>query len=248
MKIQLLSDLHIEFADWAYQAADADVVVLAGDIHVGDRGVKWALEQITDKPVIYVLGNHEYYRKTYPKLVNNLKEITKDTHVHVLENDVITIAGINFFGATLWTDFELFGDPRIAGHHCMQLMSDFKKIRRMPSYSKIRSIDLAVIHKKSKNWLQEQFETFAGQKNVVISHHGPTKLSLPQQRREELTSAAYVSDLTDFINQHKPLAWLHGHVHHASDYMVGDCRVVVNPKGYPNKPCPGFDPTLCIDV
>jgi len=37
MKIRVLSDLHLEFRDWVPPESDADVVVLAGDIHVGVR-------------------------------------------------------------------------------------------------------------------------------------------------------------------------------------------------------------------
>ena len=52
MKIQLLSDLHIEFEDYMYPDNDSDVVVLAGDIHTKDRGVKWAIENIAHKPIL----------------------------------------------------------------------------------------------------------------------------------------------------------------------------------------------------
>jgi Icc-related predicted phosphoesterase len=248
MKLHLLSDLHIEFGFWPYPAIDADVVVLAGDIHVGTKGVEWALEQIKGKPVLYVLGNHEYYRQTYPKLVSKIKELAKGTHVQVLENDVTTIDGVNFFGCTLWTDFALQGDPRVAGYQCMQVMNDFKKIRRMPNYSKMRSLDLATIHQTSLNWLAAQLSEHQGQKNVVISHHGPHINSLPEYRRDEMISSAYVSNLTRFINKHQPNLWLHGHVHHACDHRVGDCRVVCNPKGYPGKIAAGFAADLVVDV
>ena len=63
MKIQVLSDLHIEFEAFNVNTDNADLVVLAGDIHVDNRGVLWALENIKDKPVLYVLGNHEFYDK-----------------------------------------------------------------------------------------------------------------------------------------------------------------------------------------
>jgi predicted phosphodiesterase len=69
VKIQTLSDLHIEFQPFQLIETDADVIVLAGDIHVGEKGVKWAIANIPNKPVIYVLGNHEYYGHAYPKKV-----------------------------------------------------------------------------------------------------------------------------------------------------------------------------------
>lgn len=100
MKIQLLSDLHIEFGAFEYIDVGADVVVLAGDIHTKDRGVKWAIDTIKDKPVIYILGNHEFYGKAYPKLIGELKQLSKGTNVHVLENDVMSIDGVNLDNST----------------------------------------------------------------------------------------------------------------------------------------------------
>ena len=69
MKIQYLSDLHIETCPFEYEDCDVDVVILAGDIHVGRRGVEWALETIKDRPVIYVLGNHEYYKHSFASVL-----------------------------------------------------------------------------------------------------------------------------------------------------------------------------------
>lgn len=60
MKLQIYSDLHLEFARFDPAPSDADVVILAGDIDIKSRGVKWASE-VFQCPVIYVCGNHEYY-------------------------------------------------------------------------------------------------------------------------------------------------------------------------------------------
>lgn len=101
MKIQVLSDLHIEFRPFDIPDTDADVVVLAGDIHLGIKGIIWAIKNISNKPVIYVLGNHEYYGQTYPKLIKKLKETSTGTNVQILENELIQIGGVNFLGCTL---------------------------------------------------------------------------------------------------------------------------------------------------
>jgi predicted phosphodiesterase len=61
MKIRILSDLHLEFRHWTPPEADADVIVLAGDIHVGIHGVEWARRSFPLNPVVYVPGNHEFY-------------------------------------------------------------------------------------------------------------------------------------------------------------------------------------------
>ncbi len=248
MKIQLLSDLHIEFEYYAYPKADADVVVLAGDIHTKDRGVKWALEEIKDKPVIYVLGNHDFYGKAYPKLVDSVKALTKDSNIHVLENDLVTIDGVNFLGATLWTNFELFGDARVSGYECQQVMSDYKKIKRAPDFAKLRSIDTAVIHRRSVKWMERTLEEHQGETNVVVTHHGPSLKSVPEMYLNDVTTAAYVSNLEELIVRHKPNYWMHGHLHSSSDYMVGGCRVLCNPKGYPESINSDYRSDFCLEI
>ena len=59
MKIHILSDLHLEFQDMPIPDVNADITIIAGDIHLGMKGLRW-LRQIK-RPVIYILGNHEFY-------------------------------------------------------------------------------------------------------------------------------------------------------------------------------------------
>ncbi len=247
MKIHLLSDLHSEFEDFNYTANDADVVVLAGDVNLGTKGVEWIVEKIKDKPVIYVLGNHEYYKNAYPKLVQKIRDVAAGTNVHLLENESIEIGEVRFHGATLWTDFELFGSPRIAGYECQQVMNDFKKIRRDPSYAKLRSIDVHKIHKKSIAWLESSLSSSTNKINIVVTHHGPSLQSVPEFYQEDIITSAYVSDLEQFIKKMKPDYWFHGHLHKSSDYNIDNTRVICNPKGYPDEPNYQFDPQLVIE-
>ena len=248
MKIQILSDLHIEFDEFDFVDTDSDVVVLAGDIHVKEKGLLWALETITNKPVIYVLGNHEFYRKAYPKLIDTMKEFAKGTNVHILEKDVVTIDGVNFLGCTLWTDFNLFGDPGYSGYHCQQQMTDFSKIRMYPRYSKLRSTDVVSIHHQSLKWLTSELAQKKGEINVVITHHGPSLMSLPQDRQKNICSPAYVSHLDDVIKEYSPNYWIHGHIHNSFNYFIGDCNVITNPRGYPDERNPDFKSDFIIDV
>ena len=248
MKIQILIDLHIEFEFYDIKHNNSDVVVLAGDIHVRDKGLRWALDNIKDKPVIYVLGNHEYYGKAYPKLVMSLKEMTKDTNVTILDRGVVTIDGVNFLGCTLWTDFELFVDPRLTGYQCQQIMTDYKKIRLSPKFSKLRTIDVASIHHQSIGWIKQQLEEKRGMTNIVITHHGPSIQSLPDKCAVDTSDAAYVSRLDSMVKSYKPSLWIHGHLHNSSDYFIEDCRVICNPLGYPGERNPDFIDELIIEV
>lgn len=248
VKIQIFSDLHIEFEDLAIDTCGADVVVLAGDIHTKDRGLKWAIENIPDIPVMYVLGNHEFYGGAYPKLVDTLKTQAAGTNVHILEKGVVHIDGVNFLGCTLWTDFNLFGDPRLTGYECQQLMTDYRRIRISPRYSKLRSVDVAAIHRQSLEWITKTLEQHAGECNVVVTHHAPSVRSLPKYRAQEAASAAYASNLDHVIEEYAPAVWIHGHLHNSSDYHVGDCRVVCNPRGYAGEENSEFMPACYIEV
>ena len=248
MKIQLLSDLHIEFDEFVLEANDADVVVLAGDIHTRDQGLLWALQHIPNKPVLYILGNHEFYGKAYPKLISSLKKIARGTNIQILEQDTVTIAGINFIGCTLWTDFELFGDPRLAGYECQQIMNDFRKIILSPKYSKLRSLDVASIHRQSLNWIKTELKRHQGTTNVVITHHAPSPASLPDANQADISNAAYVSRLDPVVEKFAPNYWLHGHLHNSSNYKIGSCNVVCNPRGYPGERNPQFVESLIIDI
>ena len=73
-----------------------------------------------------------------------------------------------------------------------------------------------------------------GRKLIVMTHHAPTFKSIhPKYINDRQLNGAYASDLSDFILD-RPLIkyWLHGHIHATNDYMVGDCRVISNPRGY----------------
>ncbi len=248
MKIFPFSDLHIEFGSPDIKIPDVDIVVIAGDVGTGNKGVRWIKEHIKETPVIYVLGNHEYYGNKYPGLLNKLKTETNGTNITILENEIVLMWNVIFYGATLWTDFELFGQSRIAGYECEQFMTDFRKIRIEPEYSKIRSEDLIRIHRKSLNWLTEILSRFSDKTNIVVSHHGPSIKSAPETNRNDLVTAAFASNLENIIETQKPHLWIHGHFHNSSDYMINDCRIICNPVGYPEERNKEFKENLVIDI
>lgn len=248
MKIKILSDLHIEFMPFSINSNNSDVIVLAGDIHTRERGVLWALENIKHKPVIYVLGNHEYYGKAYPNLIHKLKQIAQGTNVTILENDSILIKDVLFLGCTLWTDFELFGDSHTAGYQASLSMMDYKKIRVSPKYSKLKVIDTIIIHKKSLNYLKQNIIKYKTKKIVLVTHHAPSKKSIPFIYKDDLVSAAYASDLEKFIEQHNINLWIHGHIHESLDYNISSTRIICNPRGYPDELNYSFDPELVIEI
>ena len=129
-------------------------------------------------------------------------------------------------------------------------MTDFKKIRKKPSYSKLKSIDVAMIHHESLRWLSESLDQSTTPVNIVVTHHAPSIRSVPAHHQSHIVTAAYASDLRKFIINHKRDYWFHGHLHSSSNYQLADCRVMCNPKGYKGEVNKHFDPfiTCCVQI
>jgi len=132
MKFYILNDVHIEFETFDPPNVDADAIILAGDIHVKNKGLIWAKEKFLEKPVIYVMGNHEFYGCAYPRQIEKLKDQASGTNVQILENETTKVGDVYILCCTLWTDFDLFGNPRMSGYEASQNMTDYKKIRVSP--------------------------------------------------------------------------------------------------------------------
>jgi len=248
MRIQIISDLHQEFGSSLLTFKNADIVVMAGDVNLGTKGIEWLKTEIPDIPVIYVLGNHEYYKGSYPKTLNKIIEAAKHTNIHVLENKCIQIDGINFHGATLWTDFSILGNPRYYGSMCQSKMNDYKKIRRDPSYSKLRTIDTYNIHQKTMLWLERSLEEKKGELNILVTHHAPSILSVPEKYKNDPISSAYASNLEKTIEKYKPNYWIHGHIHEPKRYKINDTEIICNPHGYIDEKYNGYEKELIIEL
>jgi len=249
MRLHLLSDLHMEFGAVEIPRVDCDVVILAGDISTKHLGVRWAIQQWPDVPVIYVLGNHEYYGARFPRLVEKLRAAAAGTHVHVLENDTVSLGGMTFFGATLWSDLELNSDWITGAAEAGSVMNDYQRIRNSDAhYRHLHPADTRAQHLKTREALAATLADGNGARTVVVTHHAPSIQSLPAHRREKLLSCAYASRMEDFIQEHQPRLWIHGHIHHSNDFQIGATRVLANPRAYPDEPNATFDPALVVEL
>jgi predicted phosphodiesterase len=248
VRLHLLSDLHLEFAPFTPPQIQADVVVLAGDVHTGMNGFKWIREAFPRQPVIYVLGNHEFYGEQIPKLTEDIKAAAADSNIHVLENDRVEIGGVVFLGATLWTDFRLHGDPVLAEVAALAGMPDFLCIRVTPSDRTFRPADARQFHARTVEWLARQMEDARGRRVVVVTHHAPSPQAIPPQFRNDPLNPGFVSNLDPLITASGAVLWVHGHTHQPVHYRVGATRVIANPRGYPHERRTGFDPSLTVEV
>ena len=251
MKIRILSDLHLEFQRWAPPKVDADVVVLAGDIHVGIQGVDWARRHFPLSPVIYVPGNHEFYGEHMQNLRGDLLRAGRDSRVDVLDGDNLVIGGVRFLGATLWTDFALQGTDLSSIDRAMadadRGMNDFRLIR-YGARGRFLPKNARAIHLAQVRWLRIKLaEKFLGP-TIVVTHHLPHRHSISPRYQGSDLNPSFASDLSDLMGSSVSL-WIHGHTHESFDYLVNGTRVVCNPRGYaPMELNPAFDPGLTVDV
>jgi Icc-related predicted phosphoesterase len=248
MRLHVLSDLHTEFATFTPPRTDADVVIIAGDVHVGRNGRSWIRSNFQTQPVIYVLGNHEFYRDALPKLTQELERESDGSHIHVLENRCVELEGYVFLGCTLWTDFQLGNNFIEAQSTAEEIMSDYHLIRVTPEYRKLRARDTAKLHAASVAWLKSNASRYDPVRTVIVTHHAPSPRSIPSCFDGNILNAAFASNLEPFIAQLGVALWIHGHTHHCVDYRLGETRVLSNQRGYPDALVKGFDPGLSVDV
>jgi predicted phosphodiesterase len=206
-------------------------VVLAGDIYTGTRGVEWANKNFRC-PVIYVAGNHEFYKGHLNRTLEKMREKALP-HVHVLDNDEVVIDGVRFLGTTGWTDFSSTDNVTTALHTAQISMNDYKQIRMGANYRRIKPIDLQQKSQFAKQWLLSNSSTKYQGKTVVVTHHAPLLECAPGIKYElGHLAAAYVNDWQEFAVCNIDI-WLHGHTHVGYDKTIEGIRYASNPRGYP---------------
>lgn len=240
MRIRVLSDLHLEF----YETPDAcgiqddvacDAVVLAGDIHNDTIGIEWAARTF-GAPVIYVMGNHEYYAHDAAALLPRARVCAADLGVHLLERDEILIGGTRFLGCTLWTGFDAGPVDWIhATRIAHPVVADFSEIRnngRLLSPSQMIGW-----YEYSLAWLKHKLD--ANAPAVVVTHFAPTRAVVnPRFGAGDELTPYFHNNLDSLMGNAAPL-WIYGHNHYSADKTVetrtGRTRVVSNQLGYPDE-------------
>jgi Icc-related predicted phosphoesterase len=251
VKLNILSDLHMGVSALERPLNDADVVVLAGDIASPRQAAVWALG--FDKPVLYVLGNHESYGSSIEGAVDELKQLCAGTHVHVLDDGEIVIGGVRFLGSTLWTDFMLFGEgaeKEKAMAQAQRLIRDFSRIRTGKG-ALFTPADSAALFERHADWLDRRLGATHAGPTVVITHHAPSRQSIHPRFAGSALNACFVSDAERLAGSARVRLWVHGHTYDSFDYDLRGTRVVCNPRGYAQAGVnenPRFDPDFIVEV
>lgn len=248
MKIQILSDLHIdsyarrgEFVG-EIPKTQADLVLVAGDTANSDQGMHWLQIQAKrlEVPIITIAGNHEYFGEDILSFDDQLAKWDNfDEHkfqgVKVLQCQHLDIGNTRILGCTLWTDYK-FQATADTISEALKFMRDYQRIKAGDDlFSPYISMQ---IHAQQRQWLKQALQDSAllGKKTLVMTHHSISALSVSQKYAHLPSNAAFVTDLSAWM--HEPWApplWIHGHTHEAFDYQIGKTRVVVNPRAYPGE-------------
>ena len=251
MKLLILSDLHTEFADFVPEAGvDFDVCVLAGDIATKGRSAAWAANTFAGKPVVLVLGNHDYWGSNLTKAVAQARADCESTQVQLLHNNSVVIDGVRFVGGTLWTDYRLTGSRVLSMIDCQRVMVDHDRIRTV-TYKRVSAGDLEREHERTRAFLKMELTRLFDGPTVVVTHHAPSFQCL-EPRYQAMPgnhgNAAFASSLEYLMSPDVPL-WIHGHVHKSVDMDIEGTRILCNPRGYAGVELnPDFDPAFVVKV
>jgi predicted phosphodiesterase len=120
-----------------------------------------------------------------------------------------------------------------------------EEFMQMPEYGRTKEVfktrvsrfspeDALADHKEMLGFIQTVIEGQSDKKFVVCGHHAPSRLSThPRYQHDTIMNGGYSSSLDEYIMNHPQIKlWTHGHTHHTFDYMIGETRIVCNPRGY----------------
>jgi predicted phosphodiesterase len=230
---------------------DADVLVVAGDFCPPLCRSVLALSKISFRmPVIYVPGNRDYYtRNTIEaelELARAAARAPQGKGLHVLDGDVVEVAGTRFVGATLWTDLAFDGGPK---DKALSRLNDFLNITT--DDGPFTPAEYRRRHVASRRVIEDVIAVPFNGPTVVVSHHSPHANSVGERYAGNVdgVNALFHSDLSEILEgSNAPDVWVHGATHVGVDYRVGRTRVLSNPLGYGRgAENPGFLPDLVVD-
>lgn len=181
--------------------------------------------------VIMLAGNHEYYGGTWEETQDIIRnETSRHCNIVFLENQTGKISNYKFIVGTCWTDINK-EDPLLM-YDAKNIMNDYRQIKVANRGYRPLTPEMTVsAHKKFKKFLETEVENSSSDV-VVLTHHAPSVLST-QNRNSDILSPFYYSDFSEYLlDNPKIKLWIHGHTHLECDYIIGETRVVSNPRGY----------------
>ncbi|MEL6863968.1 MAG: metallophosphoesterase [Bacteroidota bacterium] len=233
MKIQICSDLHLEFPDnrnWLKAhplVPKGDVLLIAGDTYYLNRSYHKLdfIKRVADEfEAVYLIpGNHEYYEGYDSARALEPFRIKIMDNVFMVNNERIQIGEVQFIFSTLWSNIQKHQAIVKKG------MVDFYRI-------KFKEADLSIeqynsLHKKAFDFVSKAVDT-AGKK-VVVSHHLPSSQCNVEEFKDSPLNEAFCVEKTAFIQNSDVDYWIYGHSHrNKTDFQIGKTQLITNQLGY----------------
>ena len=241
MKIQFVSDLHLEFADnRAYLKnhpleVTGDILLIAGDtayLDVPESGrdtysqyVFWDWASEHYKQVIVCLGNHDFYG--YYDLATMPDGYTKEIrhNVHAYYNKVVSIGDTDIIVSTLWSFIEPFN-----AYQTEKGVSDFYRI--LYNGHRLTADDFNEEHERCLDFIRKAVKESRAQTKIVLTHHVPTQLCTAEEFRGSAINGAFTVELGEYIAESGIDFWIYGHSHRNIDAQIGKTKILSNQLGY----------------
>jgi predicted phosphodiesterase len=248
LRIQVLSDLHVEFDYYRIKIVDtADVVLMAGDFGVAQHIKNLArFAGSTDRQIIFVAGNHDYYGGIIKEVDQMLTQTSLDyANFHFLNDSSFRTKDVEFIGCTLWSNFDLAPDPLKFEWLVQMAINDFDCIKTSPE-NVFTPQDCRRLNEHSRRFLQDTLHSNFKGKRVIVTHFLPSQRSIHAQYNSSLINPYFCCNCESLMGPDVAL-WVHGHTHSSMNYQIAGTRVVANPRGYygENKE---FDGKLVIEL
>jgi len=251
VSFQIVSDLHIEYKNddipdpLTLIIPSAKYLILAGDI-----GSLYKLKQLTEflkllcahfEAVIYIPGNHEYYRMNnydyiplaqLKLLFQNIEKSIEN--LYILDRKSIEIENIIIAGCTLWS-YPIVRVPKFIiripemntynykKHH----IEDLKYLKNIIRYNKKRD----------------------NKKLMIITHHCPTFSIVPLHKINNKYISLYASNLDYLLDKNLVNTWICGHIH--SNFNIVSkkgTRIVGNQIGKPKDKIDDYDNKMIVNI
>jgi hypothetical protein len=200
--------------------------------------------------IVAVAGNHEFYKSAYFEALEEGRECARELGVHFVENGTARLGRLRVVGATLWTDYDLFGTRlrEAAMRTASDALHDHQRIKwNLNPWARFRPQEARALHLQSRSYIEAELAIPHDGPTIVLSHHGAALDAVRPASRGQMIAAAYTSDMLPVIDRYQPYAWIWGHTHFAVDLRRGRTRLISNPCGYAGE-VTGFDPSFTIEV
>ena len=241
MKIQFVSDLHLEFPenrtflDKHPLEVKGDILLIAGDTAYLDLPDSdedtysqytfwdWASEHY--RQVIVCFGNHDFYG--YYDLATMTDGYCKEIrpNVHAYYNCVVHLDDIDVIVSTLWAHIEPYN-----AYMTERGVNDFYRIKY--NGHRLSSDDFNHEHERCLQFVQQSVEESVAKRRIVLTHHVPTQLCTAPEFRDSLINGAFTVELGDYIAISGIDYWIYGHSHRNIDAHIGDTHILSNQLGY----------------